>query len=1347
MRTLSNILQGYQEGNTTTGITFITPKEEFLSYRELASNALKFLTHFRNIGLKKDSKLIFQLSYNKNFVHSFWACMAGGIVAVPVTTGNNDEHREKLFNIYNLLDDAYLIIDSDILEKLKIFAQKNGLEKKFLEIKAKTIDIRTIDVNRLSMTNPIESNKGDLALIQFSSGSTGDPKGVMITADKIIQNGEGVLETSNINQSDAYLSWFPLTHDMGLMGWHINPILLGVNQVLIETNAFIRRPLLWLDCATKYESSILCSPNFGYRYLLKALKKKQNWDLSRIRLIYNGAEPISASLCDEFLETLSAYGLQKTAMYPVYGLAEATLGVTVPEVSSIYKRYHLDIKHLSIGEKIQLLPTNMEGVTYVSVGSPLVNMDVRITYNNQVVDENVIGHIEIKSVSVTEGYYNNVEMTNRVLKGNGWLDTGDLGFIRDGELVLTGRSKDIIIKNGINYYPHDLENICCTVKDCELNKVVVIGVRSSNQEDEELIVFVLFKKSIEQFIQIEKAIKSIILKKIGLEVSSVIPVKTIYKTTSGKLQRYKFLARYNRGEFDEILNELKILNKVEEKKLNPLFEKEKISSILINEISEVLDTPIELDKPLFEQGLTSITLMVFKEKVSKKFNLDISTSILFEYPSIEELSQYVLEKSTEKLTPLTHYNTQEKENTLEAISFQKRLFILSQFQDSASLYNLSLAWKTPLLDHAKCQKIFTRLLEIHNSLKLNVYMEEGKVYQRINTHAFVIETQTLNNEDVDNVISSYVKEPFDLANDLLFRVLILKKNDENYLILKTHHTVFDGTSANIMMRDFKKLYQNETILLAEKDYFDFTFEYQERLKTLAFKEQESFWLKSFQVTPTVLTLPTDYAYPSIRTYEGDKIYFTIDESLTQKTKELAKKHNISINMLLYASFVIFLNKITSQEDITVGIPVTTRGATFQNTVGMFINTLPMRQELDNDLSTEAYFKEVQKLLLVTLDNIEYPLENLVQKLNIKKDLARNILFDVMFAYEDGSDRSMDELNFKKCSIQDKHADFDLTLEIVDEGDQLHCSFQYYTKIFKQSTIKRFISYYSKVLTEVQENKLLKDIDILPIEEKNLLNSFNQTEQEYPKDKTIIELFEEQVARTPNNIAVVYEDRELSYLELNNKANSLAHYLVELGVEPNDLVAIYMDRSLEMMIGLLGILKSKGAYVPIDSSSPIERMRYMIEDSESKILLTQESLVEKIVSLSQCKTIIFDDFNTVSTQYPNENLNKEVNLDDLAYVIYTSGSTGKPKGTLLTHKNLNNYIYWAMDAYQPKRGVGIPVQSSFAFDATITSLYLPILSGGKTILLPEREEIEGLAELLKKSNPVSLIKITPSHLKI
>jgi len=632
MTNLGKILQSRTPSN---GITFINSEEKFLSYRELFTNALKMLTYFHEKGLKKGSKLIFQLNTNENFVNAFWTSIVGGIVAVPVTVGNNDEHRLKLLNIYNVLDDAYLILDSNVLDRLETFAKKNSLEESFSKLKEKTIDIRDIDLSTLQEATMQELHEDALALIQFSSGSTGDPKGVMLTHKNIIENAKSFFQTAQITQKDSYLSWFPLTHDMGLMGWHINPLILDVNQVLIETNYFVRRPLVWLDSATKFKSSILCSPNFGYKYFLKFLKSKQKWDLSSIRLIFNGAEPISASICDEFLETLAPYGLQENTMYTVYGLAEATLVVTFPKPSEKFRRYHLDLNHLSIGDAVKDIHKSENGVTYVDVGYTVTNMQIRITRNGNVLDENYIGHIEMKGISVTQGYFNNVEATNSAKKEDGWFDTGDLGFLRENRLVITGRAKDIIIINGINYYPHDIENVCFTLKECELNKVVAVGSRGSSQESEALIIFVLFKKAPSEFLPLAQEIKKIVLSKMGLEVEKVIPTKTVYKTTSGKLQRHKLLQQYEKGAFKSVIEELDRLL------LKPKVSKNLVLSTLTEEANKILSVTVDPNKPLFEQGFSSISLVAFNNIISKKLDIDIDITAVFDYPTINSLASYL----------------------------------------------------------------------------------------------------------------------------------------------------------------------------------------------------------------------------------------------------------------------------------------------------------------------------------------------------------------------------------------------------------------------------------------------------------------------------------------------------------------------------------------------------------------------------------------------------------------------------------------------------------------------------------------------------------------------------------
>ncbi|NEW60821.1 aminotransferase class III-fold pyridoxal phosphate-dependent enzyme, partial [Sulfurovum sp. bin170] len=483
----------------------------------------------------------------------------------------------------------------------------------------------------------------------------------------------------------------------------------------------------------------------------------------------------------------------------------------------------------------------------------------------------------------------------------------------------------------------------------------------------------------------------------------------------------------------------------------------------------------------------------------------------------QEDLDFIIDKVKESLNELKErgFFSKIKSHSMEATSFQKRLYILSQFENSASIYNMSMAWRVESLDIDKTQKVFSQILQRHPSLRTNLYLRDEVVYQRVNSHQFILDILDVDNIEVQ--IEYFLNQEFNLENDLLFKALVIKERNSSILVLKTHHTVFDGPSLDIVMEDFNALYFDKELETPKKDYFDFSLEYENLLSSSKLQKQEAFWLEKFSDTP-VLNLPTDRPYPNNRTFKGDMEYFTIDNLMTTKLRDIAKGYRVSINMLLYGCFSIFLNKITSQDDIIIGIPVTLRDTDYSNVVGMFANTVAIRENIAVELNLSSYMQEIQKRFLEMLDNIEYPFEELVEKLDINRDLARNALFDVMFVYEDGSKRLLDDMGFSKYKLEKKSSTFDLVLEVIDEGESLSCSYEYYSDIFDASTIRRFITYFIKILDEIKEDKALKDIDIIPKDEKLLLESFNQTQKEYPKDKTIVELFELQVATNPESIA-------------------------------------------------------------------------------------------------------------------------------------------------------------------------------------------------------------------------------------
>jgi len=453
-----------------------------------------------------------------------------------------------------------------------------------------------------------------------------------------------VNQAGGFNENDTSLSWMPLTHDMGLIGFHLVMFAARVNAHLMPTELFVRRPLLWLTIASSVRATILCSPNFGYRHYLKVLDDRSpgNLDLSPVRLIFNGAEPISVELCEEFLARLSGLGLKRAAMFPVYGLAEASLAVAFPPLNSPMQTLTLNRHKMGIGEEIvRIANTDKDSVEFVSEGVPIPYSRVRIAGNDdQPLPEGRTGHVHISGDNVTLGYYENPQANAETFTADKWLRTGDLGVIVAGNLYITGRFKEIIFVNGQNYYPHDLEAIAQRVPGLDLGKVVATGARPQGARTEQLVVFVLHRGSVEDFLPIATEVGRLLNEQVGLEVAQVVPVKRIPKTTSGKIQRHLLEEGYIGGEFDAELQQLAALRQAQR---GP-------QSSSQNQIEDSLRQIVEAALPgkrvdpqdnLFEIGASSLKLIEIHEQIDRQYPGLVDLTELFDFPTIAELSRHL----------------------------------------------------------------------------------------------------------------------------------------------------------------------------------------------------------------------------------------------------------------------------------------------------------------------------------------------------------------------------------------------------------------------------------------------------------------------------------------------------------------------------------------------------------------------------------------------------------------------------------------------------------------------------------------------------------------------------------
>ncbi len=639
--TLTEALQHTAKGNKS--ITYIKAKNDELtvSYAELYDRALHLLYQLQQAGVKQGDELILLAESNEQFVDVFWAAMLGGIIAVPLNAASQNTAHKRVLSVFQKLDKPFIWTSTTALQALLQYAddQQLGALKSELQQQALLAELLLPDGNQAHVASIAAQ---DTAFIQFSSGSTGEPKGVVLSHHNLMSNIRSILHGSGATEDDVSLSWMPLTHDMGIIGFHLSPLVLNTDVYLMSPELFVRRPNLWLEKLSEKKATVSASPNFGYQHILKYFKpeKQAHLDLSALRLIFNGAEQISAALCREFNQSLKPFGFKNTVIFPVYGLAEASLAAAFTQPTDPVQSIFISRQQMQLGDNIIVSSAEQaDSLEMVLLGTPVSDTGLIIANNaGQELAELTLGHVLIRGDNVTQGYYDDPELTAQTINVEGWLDTGDIGFIYQQQLVLTGRFKDLIIVNGQNYHAHDLEQICAALPEIGDQKVAACTIPGNNGEA--LAVFVSYKGELKEFVPIINAIRAALAKDAGIEVAEVIPVSAFPKTTSGKVQRFNLSNQFIAGEYAATIAQLMQLSAPEPSENTS--EANSIEQQLLLICKEVIpERDIAPSDDLFEIGISSLSLTQIHERLDQLFPDQIELTDLFDYPSISALASFL----------------------------------------------------------------------------------------------------------------------------------------------------------------------------------------------------------------------------------------------------------------------------------------------------------------------------------------------------------------------------------------------------------------------------------------------------------------------------------------------------------------------------------------------------------------------------------------------------------------------------------------------------------------------------------------------------------------------------------
>ncbi|PSB51011.1 non-ribosomal peptide synthetase [filamentous cyanobacterium Phorm 6] len=677
---------------------------------------------------------------------------------------------------------------------------------------------------------------------------------------------------------------------------------------------------------------------------------------------------------------------------------------------------------------------------------------------------------------------------------------------------------------------------------------------------------------------------------------------------------------------------------------------------------------------------------------------------------------------------------------------QEQLWFLSQLNSNNVSYNELFALRfLGVLNIVALEQSLNKIVARHAALRTNFTVVNGQpvqiIAESLTLTVPVVDLSNLPASDRENEVQRLATEqahkPFDLVSDPLIQVTVLKLTDTEYIfLLRTHHIVWDGWSLGIMWRELAAFYNDlsQDLPPLPAEYPDFAVWQRQYLTGEVLDSLQTYWKKQLLDAPPLLELPTDRARGITQTFRGKHYRFVISKPLTEDLIGLSRQQKVTLFMTLLAAFQTLLHRYTGQTDLCVGSPIANRDRPeFKDLIGYFVNTLVLRTCLVGNPSFEDLLSRVRKVTLEAYAHRDLPFEKLVEILQPERSLSYTPLFQVMLMLlNELPDIQMEGLKVSPLAVETGIAPFDLTLSIENRTSGLIGEWEYNTNLFDDVTIAGMTGHFQTLLEGIVANpqEPISDLPLLtPAERQQLLVEWNNTAKDYPQEKCIHQLFEEQVERTPDAVAVVYQEKQLTYRELNVKANQLANYLRSQGVGPEVLVGICVERSLEMIIGLLGILKAGGAYVPLDPNYPSERLAFMLEDSSVPVLLTQQKLVEKLPQHSACVVCLDSDWKKIAVD-SKENPVSSVKPKNLAYVIYTSGSTGKPKGVLIQHESLVNYTTVATAEYRIQKCDRILQFSSISFDVSAEEIYTSLTSGA-TLVLRTDSMLDSIKEFLQK----------------
>ncbi len=1259
--------------------------DEFASYTydEVDRKINQIANYLKENGIKKGDRIALMFDRSIDVVLSILAILKLGVSYIPIDTKMPQER------VNFILNDS----GADAIFYGGLANKKEGI-----------INI-IYDDSRISLMSDApfhEDIAGEtLAYIIYTSGTTGTPKGVMVNHSSIINTLTDHQSKFPMRTNDVFMFKTSYAFDVSvaeLFGWFFGEGALYVLENGLEKDVAKLRTSILVNQVTH----INFTPSM-FNVFTEFVKHNPTEIDSHLKYLLIAGETFAYSLREKALEVFQNIHIEN-----LYGPTENTIYTS-----------SFNVREAMISNNVPI------GKTFKNVMGAVINKQ------GSILPRNVKGELVLFGHGLAKGYVKDSdkkffeEFENRKLRG---YKTGDLVSINNDENILFYGRIDRQVK--IRGYRIELLDIEENLKKLPPVKDVYLHVNQLKSGESSLIAYVTIDDySVDNSSQYIKSSLSdrvpeyMIPKEICIVDS--IPLNINGKVDSNALNKIRVESV---TEKDEAMSDL-------EKSLQVLWQ-------------EVLETEasISMTDNFFEIGGHSLLANMLILKISEKMNINLNLNDIFECQTIRELSKKI------NTTTSTEHKKIEKSKYLKEFPLsmaQYRLYFLSMLEKESTSYNMPFGFEIEgQLKIEDFEKIFQSILKRHELLRARVCIDLNKPYIKIEDELSynIAYEEVESHENIESLVSKFIK-PFDLTKDPLVRVKFIKFNTNKTIILgDMHHIISDGASIRLIMNDMVKLLNGEKLSESNLEYKDYVSWEQNNKGHSETRKMKEYWFSRFSDKPEPMNFPLDYERQNMIKRSGNRIKACITSDQLSEIQEIAKNTRTTIYTILLSAYYITLWKYSNTNDITVGTPVENRlHVDLKNIVGMFVNTLALRNTVDGSLSISEFIENVKRNMIEDLKNQAYSFDELVMDLSIDREATRNPLFDTMFSYEDVNYKNVvNDYGIREIKLNNEESKFDFSMSCVKSQETIDFELEYATELFDEKKMESFLRHYIIVLEKITVNLQTKINDLVILDDSDLLRlkRFNETSISFEDNSIPIGKFHKKVAEQPNSVAMVYKDEQLTYKELDKRANKVANFICKRKARPEEIVGIMTTPCSEMIIGILGILKAGCAYAPIDTSIPLEQKLYIEKDCDLNITLTKEEYM-----IPELNSELVDFHSPMITNENDVHQKTGIESTNLFSIIYTSGTTGVPKGVMLENRNITNLVNWYSKKYDVKEGFNGINLANYTFDASIENIMGTLLNGG-TLHIVDKDMILDRSKFIEyiKVNKISIIDFVPTMLK-